>query len=182
MEEAKTFLIPASVDRNSLVNGIAQRFAAAIGRPHRSRHTYYDTFDWSLYRNGLTLSRSAKEYTLYSLRSNEVVSTILWHSDDPRSFQNAFPDLALSDRLQKIMAIRALIPRCRVDKTVRPLRILDDLEKTVLRLSVETIRVGKSPIINLVALRPGVTGSPIGISAVFLTVTAPGGPPRRSST
>jgi CHAD domain-containing protein len=153
MEQTETFLMPDSVDRNSLVNEISQQYMTKIENPRRAQFTYYDTFDWALYHNGLSLFRSAKDYTLYSLRGGHVVQTIRWPSNNPPGFCEAFPSVALSGKLRKIMNIRALIRRGRLEKETQTLCILDDLQKTVLRINVETICAGQASIINVVTLR-----------------------------
>jgi CHAD domain-containing protein len=154
VNEKATFLIPDSVGRDALVDAIADRHPIRRERPRRERRIYHDTYDWFLYQSGLALSQSGHDYSLWSLEDNEVIRTVTWNTNEPLDFLRAFHDVPMRGKLRKTMAIRALIPRGRVDSEVETLCILDDLEKTVLRLNVETINPHPASPMTVVVLRP----------------------------
>jgi len=124
--------------------------------------TYYDSFDWRLYQAGLALeletTRGSTRLLLRQLEGGEVCATL--PLSEPPRFVWEFPVGPCRDRIAKPLDVRALLPQVRTDVRVHALRLLNEDEKTVLKLVLEstTCRKPRSrkprPISGRVALLP----------------------------
>jgi CHAD domain len=138
------------------------------GRPCSIRRTWLDTFDWRLYRAGLTLElasrpRGPAEYRLTG-RDGELIAaqpaappttaapaTTTAGSRSPRAAQqswllSALPEGPLREQLAPVVWVRALLPVARAVSTARQLRVLNDDDKTVARVTVDQMAPGpKAP-------------------------------------
>jgi CHAD domain-containing protein len=134
------------------------------GRPCSIRRTWLDTFDWRLYRAGLTLERTGRprgpaEYRLTG-RDGELIAaqpatpattaasaTTPAGSRSPRTAQqswllSALPEGPLREQLAPVVGVRALLPVARAVSTARQLRVLNDDDKTVARVTVDQMAPG----------------------------------------
>jgi CHAD domain-containing protein len=117
-----------------------------VGAAKTWRRTWLDTFDWRLYRAGLTLEQSAER---------GVAELVLTGRDGEAIAAEHFPDGAISwpsllaglpagplrERLEPVAGIRALLPVARAVSKVTELRALNDEAKTVARLAVDAMSV-----------------------------------------
>ena len=111
------------------------------------RRLYFDTFDWRLYRQGLTLcsrvldGRTALELTL----AGDRLESRLANGALP-AFAADLPAGAMRARIAPLIEARRLLPLAQLETTGQILRVLDDQEKTVARVVVEleknVVRVG----------------------------------------
>ncbi len=158
MAQVEKYLMLDTVDNKKLAGEISQKYPTKIELPNYTKETYYDTFDWRLFNNCLSLFVSANEYSLRSLQDDAIVGTTQWKSKEPPKFWWDFHQASFREKLKRVMDMRALIPRGGVEKETQTVCILDDLEKTVLRLRIEKIQGTnahkKTPLINLVTLEP----------------------------
>jgi CHAD domain-containing protein len=127
------------------------------GRPRTMRRTWLDTFDWRLYRSGLTLEllggRGTSRLTLTG-RDGEVIASL--QADPPSRAPGgsgaagriewparlaALPVGPLRDCLDPVVGVRALLPVARAASRVREHRVLDCADKTVARVTVDRMSV-----------------------------------------
>jgi CHAD domain-containing protein len=117
------------------------------------RRLWLDTFDWRLYRSGLTLeqvsSRSSTELVLTG-RDGTVLTS---HQVHGRAGANGngrpawpgtldvLPAGPLRDRLGPVVGVRALLPVARAVSAVREKRVLNSDDKTIARLTVDRMAV-----------------------------------------
>jgi CHAD domain-containing protein len=108
-------------------------------RPRSLRRTWLDTFDWRLYRAGLTLehvtARGASELTRTGpdgLRLTAKPGQVRWPA-----LAGVLPPGPLRDRVARVSGIRALLPVATAASQTRELRLLNEDEKTVARLVVD---------------------------------------------
>jgi len=130
------------------------RFSWADGdRARALRRTWLDTFDWRLYRSGLTLeqvsSRGLSQITLTG-RDGEVIAA---QAVSPRrsgdatglvkwpSLLGALPVGPLHEHLIPVVGVRALLPVARAVSRVHDQRVLNSDDKTVARVSVDRMSV-----------------------------------------
>ncbi len=123
------------------------------GRTGTLRRTWLDTFDWRLYRAGLTLEQvSSRNLTEIALtgRDGEVVAAqqigppsangaagrINWPS-----LLSALPAGPLRAQLDPVVGVRALLPVARAVSRVRDQRVLNSDAKTVARISMDRMSV-----------------------------------------
>jgi CHAD domain-containing protein len=109
------------------------------GRPTKVRRTWLDTFDWRLYRGGLTLQQVAAhrtgELTLTGpdgLRLTGPAGRTRWPG-----LADVLPPGPIRDRVARVSGIRALLPMATALSQVRGLRLLNEDQKTVARLVVD---------------------------------------------
>jgi CHAD domain-containing protein len=122
--------------------------AWANGGPVRaSRRTWLDTFDWRLYRAGLSLEqvtgRDRAELVLTG-RDGDVLAVERLPGDSKLSWPSlvsALPAGPLRELVEPVAGVRALSPVARATSRVTPLRALNDDAKTVARLAVDRLSV-----------------------------------------
>ena len=134
-----------------LAAAAAPRFALADdGRGRSLRRAWLDTFDWRLYRAGLTLEQVSgqgmSELTL-TARDGELIATarpaagrggpsVSWPS-----LLSGLPVGPLRERLEPVVGVRALIPVARAVSKIREQRALNSDGKTVARMAVDRMAV-----------------------------------------
>jgi CHAD domain-containing protein len=132
---------------------------AAGARQAALRRTWLDTFDWRLYRAGLTLEqvtgRGTAELRLTG-RDGIVVATEQLRPGPGRGVQpraaqagippwparlDALPAGPLTEHLASVVGVRALLPVARAASTVREHRALNGDDKTVARITADRMTV-----------------------------------------
>src|SRR5262249_45235279 len=126
------------------------RLAWANGSPAQVRvssRTWLDTFDWRLYRAGLTLEqvtgRDRAELVLTG-RDGDVLAVERLPADGkPRwpSLVSGLPAGPLRDLVEPVARVRPLSPVARATGRVTELQALNDDAKTVARLAVDWMSV-----------------------------------------
>jgi len=117
------------------------------GRTRASRRSWLDTFDWRLYRAGLTLEQAAcRGRTLLLLTGRDgdlLASQVLTAGREPRwpGLVSDLPAGPLHELVEPVAGIRALCPVARATSRVTQLRVLNDDAKTVARLDVDYMSV-----------------------------------------
>jgi len=117
------------------------------GRTRASRRSWLDTFDWRLYRAGLTLEhavcRGRTELLLTGRDGDLLASEALAAGREPHwpSLVSELPAGPLHELVEPVAGIRALCPVARATSRVTQLRVLNDDAKTVARLDVDCMSV-----------------------------------------
>jgi CHAD domain-containing protein len=135
--------------------------AFAASEPSRSvtlRRLWLDTFDWRLYRSGLTLeqvSRGGGADLVLTGRDGQVIAAdhpvpraAGGRKDGARRSRPAWPGLLdtlplgpLRDHLGPVVGVRALLPVARAVSVVRDTRVLNSDDKTIARITVDRMSV-----------------------------------------
>jgi len=130
-----------------LAGAVSDSIAWANGGPVSTcRRMWLDTFDWRLYRAGLTLEQvttaTGADLTLTG-RDGELVAsqrlergTVTWPS-----LLTGLPPGPLRERLEPVAGVRALSPVARAASKVAELRAVNGDAKTVARLAVDRMSV-----------------------------------------
>jgi CHAD domain-containing protein len=129
---------------NQVLDELVATFSVAgDGRPAKVRRTWLDTFDWRLYRAGITLehvsARGAGELRLTGADGQRLTAQAgpgRWPC-----LAGALPAGPVRDATARIAGIRALLPVGNAASQVRELRLLNSDEKTVARLVVDEMSV-----------------------------------------
>jgi CHAD domain-containing protein len=117
------------------------------GTARTIRRTWLDTFDWRLYRAGLTLqqvSRNGDAELVLTGRDGEHLATeLLPAAPRPRwpALVTQLPAGTLRDALAPAAGIRALLPVARAVSNVGELQALNEDAKTIARLAVDRMAV-----------------------------------------
>jgi len=77
MAQVEKYLMLDTLDNKKLAGEISQKYPTKIELPNYTKETYYDTFDWRLFNNRLSLFVSANEYSLRSLQDDVLAFIIL---------------------------------------------------------------------------------------------------------
>src|ERR1700733_11398943 len=106
------------------------------------RRTWFDTFDWRLYKGGLTLEYAAAprggelRLTGASPYGDAVQLVTGWKASRPHQLRD-LPDGPIATSVSGVVAPRALPPQGTVTGTTAAYRLLNEDGKTVARLLVE---------------------------------------------
>lgn len=121
----------------------------------QSHDVYYDSFDWRLYQQSLALV--SNKHTIY-------LADLAAAEDSPKAplrqrptFAWNLPDGEIKERLSPLLDVRALLPQAELFISRTPYRVLNEDEKTVARLVVETIRPSTAsapPLTTCARLQP----------------------------
>ena len=146
------YLLPDGFDADAL----AAELRLERGRTRSAERTFYDTFDGRLHAAGLALLHEHGRLALvdavgYEERAGEDRA----HAPD-RLLAIEMDDGPLRAGLEPLVEMRALTPIARIRSRLRPLRVLNDDAKTVVRLVVEAPVVG-----NGRRLRPRLHVAPV---------------------
>ncbi|MFA6051159.1 MAG: CHAD domain-containing protein [Methylobacter sp.] len=145
------FEFPANLSAEQFIAQLSDKADAQLVSRHYSIKTYYDSFDWRLYSNGVTCeldrSKSASSLTLTNLKTGLVIAGAEF--DDVPKFSNQFAG-AVRSALEPILEIRALSSVCTLNCESYHLNITNKDEKTVLRLLIEEHEL----LNNRVSLQP----------------------------
>jgi CHAD domain-containing protein len=139
-----TDVVRAMAGDPSLDGGLAW---ANGGLVRVSSRAWLDTFDWRLYRAGLTLEqvtgRDRAELVLTGREGNVLAVARLPSGGKPRwpGLVSALPAGPLRELVEPVAGVRALSPVARATSRVNELRALNDDAKTVARLAVDRMSV-----------------------------------------
>ena len=107
--------------------------------PAGDRLTFLDTFDWRVYRAGWTLmARAGDGKTTLDLVSRD--GTVIGQEvlAGLPGFTSDLAEGGIREHLEPILEMRRLAPVVTLSDQDRRLRIVDDLEKTVVRVALRT--------------------------------------------
>lgn len=135
------------------VNLTAEQFIATISQEVETQpasrntfcRTYYDSFDWRLYSNGISCefnqpvrSSSRQPGTFLSLRSIKMGLLIASSAfKKVPAFANEFEPGILRDMLKPLLKMRALLSVCILNHEIYRLNIVNSDQKIILRLLIE---------------------------------------------
>jgi CHAD domain-containing protein len=122
---------------------------SSAGRPARATRTWLDTFDWRLYRAGLTLQQvtagGSSQLILTGPGGEQlIVPAGRGRRDRWPAPAEALPPGTVRDRLIPVTGNRALLPVASAASRATDLRLLNEDQKTVARLSVDALTVSPS--------------------------------------
>ncbi len=147
------FVLVSGPDRADTGQGIPEfkdpRFLVLPGgRPRTVRRTWLDTFDWRLFRAGLTLElvagRSTAELVLTGCDGEQVAAEPA--ADPPIRWPcrlDQLPAGPLRERLVPVLGVRALLPVARATSALAELRAVNADEKTIAILALDQMRVAR---------------------------------------
>lgn len=114
--------LPFSLEKESTANG---------------RVRYFDTFDWRLFAKQLALAKNGRKWELHNLSQNEVIAAETL-TGSPK-FSEDFPDGDLRRKIAPLLEMRALQLRGDVHIETSSFRVLNSMEKTIARLSINKL-------------------------------------------
>ena len=157
-EQEACWYLPPTIKLESLLDAIKTKFAFEIGQPQVAAVTYFDTFDWRLYKNGLHLQYVENLWRLQRSDSSKTIESEEGPNPDPCVFYWDFPAGVLRSRIKSATDVRRLLPLATLSSTTTSVRILNRDEKTVgLLLSICQQRNDKRDILHRIKVQ-GIRG------------------------
>jgi CHAD domain-containing protein len=131
------FLVPDQMT----VRGAGEALAAALpvqdGVVGEHDHTYYDTFDGLLHAAGLSLMHEDGRLSAVERDSGMVRASAAMPAPTRPLFARELPPGPLRDTLAPLVGVRALLPLAHLHSRERPISVLDEEGKTVVRVALE---------------------------------------------
>ncbi|MHC1575611.1 MAG: CYTH and CHAD domain-containing protein [Candidatus Methanogasteraceae archaeon] len=142
MDKSITFALLEDQDHQDLIHTISESYQFAHDPPTTAKESYFDSFDWLLHNENLVLLKQDDTYYLHDLESSGVVAECIMAHKDVARFWWDFPDCKIASLLKSCLDVRALLPFLEIEKRREKLHILNNDEKTVLRVYLDEINPG----------------------------------------
>lgn len=155
MSGPQFFYLPAGVTPQQLITALSQQFTVSHPTVATQVIDFYDTFDWRLYDKSLVLYYSSGFVAVRRLYNHQTIHQLAL--DAVPKFVWDFPDGPLKKQLEPVVAMRALLPQVRAEVQSKSFRILNQNQKTVVKLAFEVLHpTGEGVVIvpPLVRLNP----------------------------
>ncbi len=157
------FILGKAADRKAVFVELAKCFTVRPGKPRTSVRTLLDTFDWRLYAAGQRMEEVREGESVRAEWRENASGKLLGSMSGPAgTMSRDWYPAPLADALARTIKMRALQPLAMLHTTLWPADLLDDREKTVVRVSVESNKTGSigakadksvPPIVRLSAVR-----------------------------
>jgi CHAD domain-containing protein len=157
------FVIASGTDQvpERIATALAPRFTVVPETSRRARQVWLDTFDGRLHAAGLILRQvtgaGRGELVLSTSAGADLACEPLRAARWP-ALLDVIPAGRLRDRLDPVVHMRALLPLARAEGTLTELRVLNQQQKTIARITVDAA--------SLVRPVPGVLPARLVIAAV----------------
>ena len=133
------FDFPASLTAEKFIAKLSNKASIQLVSRQYSLKTYYDSFDWRLYTNDITCefnrSKTTSTLLLKSLEDDLIIAST--ETKDVPAFSQQFQSEEMRNALEPLLEMRALLPVCTMDYEIYHLNIINNDEKTILRLIIE---------------------------------------------
>ncbi|MEJ2394895.1 MAG: CHAD domain-containing protein [Candidatus Thiodiazotropha sp.] len=136
-----SYLLPEGLDLDSLKRHLAEANTLREEAPTEAEQTFFDSFDWRLWLAGGELVQERDDccrLCWVDRKSSEYLECE--QTDAPPGFAWELPPGALRERLASVLEMRTLLPLVRIAQKRRTLRVLDEEEKTVVRIVLQENR------------------------------------------
>ena len=135
------FTVLEAWSSDELVKRLEGRFRLQRGEPLERAEVYLDTPDWRLHRARLALARHVQGRTQELLLSDGDGDAARAPATRRIDFAWELPQGGLRKAVRKAASVRRLLVQAETEVVILPLEVLDDREKTVVRLDVTSARV-----------------------------------------
>lgn len=153
-----TYILPSGMTTNQLLKDIKKTKIIKAGTKSQSQSQFFDTFDWRLYRNSWGLSLDGNQLNLLTLENERILTSQNWNKRKLPHFISDFPESDLKDFITPVLSIRGLIPLAKIMRERQSYRILNNDEKTILMLHLDTLNISNNEDVEsqliLVDLQP----------------------------
>ncbi len=133
------FELPANLTAKKLITALNNSFETQLASRQYQLKTYYDSFDWRLFKEDIICEFNRSQQTsslrLINRKSGEMIaSTILF---DMPSFSKQFNPGKVRQTLEPVLGVRALLSVCTLECEAYHLDIVDNDEKALLKVMIE---------------------------------------------
>lgn len=148
MEQFYRCKFPPSINPSDFLSELKNLYSLQSEKPIEDQYSYFDTFDWRLFKAGLCLININKTFQLSNFKSEISIGQLTWRRKTFPKFWWDFPEWGQKDRLKSLLDVRALQPLVEFKKQRQLVRILNEDEKTVLKLEIERVEPVKKNLIS----------------------------------
>jgi CHAD domain-containing protein len=139
------FEFPLNLTVEKFIAGLSQEAETQLVSKQASCKTYYDSFDWRLYSNGITCEfiqekRGTGRSPLHCLLLRSIKSGLIVAELKLKKvplFSKDFEQGIIRETLTQMLEMRALLPVCVLDYQIHHLNIFNKDQKIILRLLIE---------------------------------------------
>ena len=131
------FRLPEGDPGQECLAALGETFRLVQGPSVRRRATWYETFDWRLYRAGLRLLLEHGDEATLTLWKVGGRQLFRGPANFEPTFVDSLPQGPLRKTLAPVLSMRRLLPFATVEHRGQELCVLDGEDKTVARLRVE---------------------------------------------
>ncbi|MFZ2168877.1 MAG: CHAD domain-containing protein, partial [Methylococcaceae bacterium] len=125
------FDFPAGLTAEKFIAKLSNKASTQMVSRQYSLKTYYDSFDWRLYKNGITCefnrSKTASTLLLRSVESNLIIAST--ELKEVPVFSQQFQAEEIRNILAPLLEMRALLPVCTLDYETYHLNMLNQDKK-----------------------------------------------------
>jgi len=136
-EDARDFLLPDGLTLDAAHASLAAYLDVELAAIGESDRRFYETFDGLLFSDGLTLVHTSDKLALIDRVSGAERVAADAPVPPERLLAIGLDEGPLRDALVSVVDVRALLPVAQVHSRLRSLSVLDELGKTVVRLTLE---------------------------------------------
>lgn len=131
--------LPANLSAKKFFSRLGKNLNVQIIEQCYSLKTFYDSFDWRLFNAKMIAefnqSKSSSQFSLIHRKQGYYLASE--KMDAVPRFAGQFPEGEVKNLITKPLEMRALLPLCQLPHQLYWISILNDDEKTVLRLKLE---------------------------------------------
>lgn len=135
--DSKTYIYENKEAPGKVLQSINGPLRAVPAEGEEKRITFYDTFDWRLYKRNLVLVHEQNTLALVDFRTLREKAAAPWKRKHAPRFHNQLREGSLRHLLGTIAGIRALLPLASVTLTTGNWNVLNEDDKTVVRVSAD---------------------------------------------
>jgi CHAD domain-containing protein len=132
------YAIDSMAAERRVLAALGERFSVVKEPSQTRRVTYYDTFDWRLYRDESVLTAWSQDGgNAVAWRGHDGALRHRWLSEIEPAFARDLPPGPCRQALERRIEMRRLLPLARADLRASVTRVLDGNRKTVARVIIE---------------------------------------------
>ena len=133
------FDFPANLTAEKFIAKLSDKVDIELVLRQYALLTYYDSFDWRLYKNDMTceFNRSKSDSTLLLKNLNNDAIMASTEIKEVPAFSQQIPSDAIGNIINPLLEMRALLPMCNLDYENFYLNIFNKDKKTLLRLVIQ---------------------------------------------
>jgi CHAD domain-containing protein len=131
------YLPPDGMTLEQAGDALARRLAVAAPGARELDRRFYDTFDGLLHGEGKVCVHEAGRLRLIEIAAGAELASAAMPKPTRPLQATELEDGPLRDRLQELISVRSLLPLAHVHARARAFSVLDELEKTVVRMTLE---------------------------------------------
>lgn len=131
-------LVPHETTFLALEKHISAHFQIKAEGTATAAITFFDTFDWRLFNNKMSLTKTGNQFKLQNYPDDTLILSEPWPKKTMPAFWWDFPEgSTIRQSLRAALDVRALMPALILYQKFKTIRILNSDEKTILRLRLE---------------------------------------------